>query len=449
MKSKAQATAAPHDAREYRGFYWPLALTGLVTLLAQQLQNATLARYPHAAYELATFALAAGIFHLFDAALIFTPQLVNVLARSRAAARLCLKFILLVSGAMTLMVAFLAVPAVGRPVLGSLFQLEGAQLDSVVLYLALLAPNIVMMGLRHYYTGLIVQARRTGLITMLNVLHLAVIWIFLVAGRKAGFGAIMTVAIAQLAASVIHLAGAKLVAGRAADPDFGGSPYRLTTREIFAFFWPVALTSLMFSLSRPILYLFLARLPDPAPVLAAMRVGFDCAMIFHNLLNQFRHLFATFGSEDLAGVRRFMVRVTGWVLAVMVATAFSPAAEWVLRVLIGVEGEVLLYSRHVLMVMCLLPAMIAWRNYYHGLAIINRKTGPMGLGAIMRNLATYAMAATLYAAGWLNHVTAAAILVVGFLAETLTMIYWQSFSRRVRLALACLPWPAAGGEGED
>jgi len=114
-----------------------------------------------------------------------------------------------------------------------------------------------------------------------------------------------------------------------------------------------------------------------------------------------------------------------------------------------VEGEVLLYSRHVLMVMCLLPAMIAWRNYYHGLAIINRKTGPMGLASIMRNAATYAMAATLFAAGWLNHVTAASVLVAGFLAETLTMIYWQTLTRRVRRALAILPWPAAGGEGED
>jgi hypothetical protein len=434
----------------YWNFYWPLALTGLVTLLAQQLQNATLARYPNAAYELATFALAAGTFNLFDAALIFMPQLVNVLVRSRASARLCLGFTLAVCGVMTVPVLLLAIPAVGRPILGRVFHLEGEQLRSVILYLALLSPNIVILGLRHYYTGLIVQAERTRLVTILNAAYLVAIWIFLIAGHRAGWGAVATMAIAQLTASALQLAALKWVASRVTDPEYGGSSERLTLRDIFDFFWPVALTSVMFSLSRPILYIFLARLPNPAPVLAAMRVGFDFAMIFHNLLNQFRHVFATFGKEDLVGVRRFMIRVTGVVVILMVAVSWTPVSEWILRVLIGVEGEVLVRSRQVLMVMCLLPVMLSWRNYYHGLAMINRQTGPMGLGAVMRNLATYGLSAALFAAGWMNHVTGAAILVTGFLAETLTVIYWHPVSHRARgVARAYLPWLVPGEEDED
>jgi hypothetical protein len=151
-------TASTKAAREpaqsdYWGFYWPLALTGIVSLLAQQLQNAALAR---------------GAFHLFDAVLIFLPQMVNVLARSRAAARLCLIFTLAVCGAMTVPVVLLALPPVGGPLLGAIFHIQGEQLRQVLLYMALLAPNIVMVGLRHYYTGLIVQEKKTGIITVLN-----------------------------------------------------------------------------------------------------------------------------------------------------------------------------------------------------------------------------------------------------------------------------------------
>ncbi len=434
---------------QYWSFYWPLALTGLVTLLAQQLQNAALARYPDAARELATFALAAGTFHLFDAVLIFMPQLVNVLARSRAAARLCLRFTLAVCGIMTAPVVLLAFPPVGGPVLGALFHIEGDQLRDVLLYMALLAPNVVILGLRHYYTGLIVQERRTGIVTASNAGFLAVVAILLVVGRMAGWGAVVTLAVAQLVASTAQFLVLRAVAVRICDPERHGTGETLCLRQVVDFFWPVALTSLMFSLSRPILFSFLGRLPDPAPVIAATRVGFDAAQIFHNLLNQFRHLFVTFGRVDLAGVRRFMTRVTAAVVVAMLLVTLTPLSNLVLRDWIGVRGEVLRMSRHVLMVMTVLPIMVALRNYFHGLAMIDRQTGPMGAGAVARNLATYGVSALLSAAGWMNHVAAAAILATGFLGETLVVIFWHPMARRARAALAFLPWPVAGEDDEE
>jgi hypothetical protein len=205
----------------------------------------------------------------------------------------------------------------------------------------------------------------------------------------------------------------------------------------------------MFSLSRPILYSFLGRLPDPAPIIAALRVGFDFALIFHNLLNQFRHLFVTFGKADLPGVRRFMIRVTAVVVGGMLLVTMTPLAHVLLRDLIGVRGEVLTMSRHVLMVMCLLPILVSFRNYFHGLAMIDRRTGPMGAGAVIRNLATYGASALLLGLGRLNHVTAAAILTVGFLGETLVVIFWHPMARRARAALAFLPWLAGGEDDEE
>jgi len=411
-------------------------LTGIVALLANQLQNATLARYPDPARELATFAIATGVFHLFDAALIFLPQMVNVLARSRASARRCLRFTVAVCLSMTVPVLVLAIPAIGRPALGALFHVEGETLDAVMIYLVLLSPNILLLGLRHYYSGLIVQSKQTVWVTVLNTVYLAIVWIMLVAGRAAGWRATVTLAVSPLVASAVHLILLRYVNARVCDADFGGAAGEVRPGEINAFFWPVALTSVMFSLTRPILYLHLSRLPDPAPVIASMRVGFDFAMIFHNLLNQFRHLFATFGKDDLPGVRRFMIRVTLAVIAGMTLVAWTPISTLVLQRLIGVQGEVLRQSRHVLMAMCLLPATVAWRNYFHGLALVSRRTGPMGLGGLMRNAATYVASWGLLRLGGLTHVTAALILVLGFVAETVTVIGWPRLVLRLRGARA-------------
>jgi hypothetical protein len=343
-------------------------------------------------------------------------------------------------------VVVLAIPAVGGPVLGAVFHIEGGTLDAVLRYMALLSPNIVMAGLRHYYTGLIIQEKRTGTVTVLNVAFLAIVLVMLVVGYRAGWRAVTTLALAQLLASAVHLALLWVAARRSCDPDRAGGTEQLTYRTVFAFYWPVALTSVMFSLTRPILYTFLGRLPNPEPVIAAMRVGFDFAMIFHNLLNQFRHLFVTFGQEDLPGVRRFMTRVTVVVVSGMVVVVMTPLSYLLLYHVIGVRGEVLTMSRQVLMVLCLLPAVVTLRNYFHGIAMVKRETGPMGAGAVARNVASYVAAAVLLPLGWLNHVSGAAILLVGFMAETLMVICGPHLARTARAALAALPWPVAGDE---
>ncbi len=420
------------SGRRYWSFYWPLALTGLVSLIGNQIQNATLARYPNATAEIATFALAAGVFHLFDAALIFIPQMTVVLGKSPTGSRVCRRFVLLVSAILTVPVILTALPPVGAPILRVAFGIEGETLAAVMLYVTLLSPNIVLAGLRNYYVGLVIQAERTRLITLFNVLYLGVVLAVLLFGYHAGWRAVITLAAAQGVASVVHLAALYAAAQRLGRLPLRDDGSRIGYAEVFAFFWPVALTSVMFSLSRPIIYSFLGRLDDPQPVIAAMRVGFDFAMIFHNLLNQFRHVFVTFGAEDLAGVRRFMTAVTGVVVGGMVAVVATPVSTFILGQLIGVGAEVLTMTRQVLLVMCLLPVVVAFRNYFHGVAMVRRHTGPMGAGAVGRNAATYLVSLGLFSMGWLDHATAAATLVAGFLAESLVVVFGTRKVRRRR-----------------
>ena len=70
-------------------------------------------------------------------------------------------------------------------------------------------------------------------------------------------------------------------------------------RELAHFFIPVSTTGVMFALSRPILFAFVARVPDGLLTIAALRVAFDFSMIFQQAANQFRHFFITFGFTDM------------------------------------------------------------------------------------------------------------------------------------------------------
>jgi len=408
--------------KQYWRFYWPLSLTGLAMLLARQFQNGTLARYPDAVAELATFAFASSTFMLFNASLAFIPQMANVFARSRRGKKVCFRFLLLLCGMLTIPVTFLALAPAGRHLIGRIFEIDGKVLSSVVQYLRYLLPLIFIRGLRHYYTGLLIQAKRTGYVTLLNVLYLATVILVLMTGVYLGWGAVKTLAFAQVWSGLVQVVLSFALYLRFWDLPDVPEHENLTYRELFAFYWPVAITSTMFALSRPIIYAFLGRMPDGTATIAAVRVTFDFAMIFHSAMNQFRHLFVTFGREHLPDLRRFMVRVLIAVMLLMVLVAATPLSKFVFHDLLGIDGDVLAMARQLIWVLCLVPLIVSVRNYFHGIRLIGRRTRAMAAAAIARNLTICLLAWPMQSEGWLGHWAAGGILVAGFAAETAVML---------------------------
>ncbi|MFC1806662.1 hypothetical protein ACFL09_06770, partial [Planctomycetota bacterium] len=281
--------------KQYWRFYWPLAATGLVMLLGRQFQNGVLARFEDAARELATFKLAMSVAMPFGAMLVFVPQMVNVLARSRRGRAVCLRFILAVGLVITLPLALAAFTAPGRAVVAWVFSLDAKTSRTVATYLWFFTPLVALRGLQQYYTGMLVQARRTGMVTLLNTARLVAMVGMLLTGLHLGWGPVWTVALAGVLSAGLCLVLAGVLYALCYQPPERPEHEDLTYRETLAFFWPVAVTSIMFALSRPILYAFLNRTAEGVVAVAAAAVAFDVSMFFGSAINQFRHFFVTFG----------------------------------------------------------------------------------------------------------------------------------------------------------
>ncbi len=409
--------------RAYWQFYWPLALTGLAMVLSIQFQNAALARYPEAATELAVFALAYGTFGFFRASLNFISQLTNVYARSPQATRKTFRF---VAGVGTgLMVPLLALGHLdaGERLLQQVYHIDAALAGRVREYLQYLAPLVVISALRFYYTGLLIQARLTGWVTLLNAMFLSTVIVGLVAGFALGLRPVAVLVGAEAVAMLLHLTGTMVVTRAHYRPPRQAEHESLGYRELAGFYVPVSTTGIMFALSRPVLYAFVSRTPGGIVAIAAMRVAFDFSMLFQQAANQFRHFFVTFGLDDLPEKRRFMALVCAGLTGIMLLFAVTPLSNLIWKGLMRIPDDVRALSVDVMLVMCLMPAVIVFRNYFHGRLMVERRTVGMAAGAILRVAGIYAACQLLFGLGWLNHVTAALVLILGFVIEAAVVVH--------------------------
>ena len=140
-------------------------------------------------------------------------------------------------------------------------------------------------------------------------------------------------------------------------------------------------------------------------------------------LDEKRRFFVTFGLDAMAEKRRFMIRVALGLTLAMALTAFTPLGPLLIAEGIGAEAEVTRRALAALQVMTLLPLLIILRNLFHGILMVEERTGGMALGSILRVLTIAGLAQLLAPVGLLTPSTAAWTLLAGFATETAVVAY--------------------------
>jgi hypothetical protein len=419
----------------YWRFYWPLALTGVGMVLSVQFQNATLARYPEAVTELAVLALAYGVFGFFNASLQFISQLSNVYARSPQANRRTWRFVGIASLLIVTPLLVIATSYPGAALIQLAFSIDADLTAKVTDYLLLMCPLILLNAQRHFNTGLLIQSHCTGWVTICNFVYLSSVILMLVTGFNLGWTPVRVIVGAELVGVSILVGMLLLVRARLYTAPAVEEHIDVSYRELLNFFIPVSTTGIMFALSRPVLFAFVARTPNGLLTIAALRVAFDFSMLFQQAANQFRHFFISFGFDDIATKRRFMIIVAVGITAIMLSFALTPLSDWVWGEVMGVPVELKALSVEVLLVICLMPAVIVYRNYFHSRLMYLRRTAGMAYGAIARVIGIFLTATLFFQLGWLNHYAAAGILIFGFVIEA-AMAQWVHYRASTALAVA-------------
>ena len=165
-----------------------------------------------------------------------------------------------------------------------------------------------------------------------------------------------------------------------------GAQSRVTLREAYKFFLPLIFMAELHMLSHAVISAFLARMPDPEPILAAYSMAF--------------YLHATLGSpvwacqfvalsyiRDKASMRRLLIfsiqtfAVVGWFWALIALTPVGPAF---FKSVFGASPDVAREAQLCMLVSTLIVPFVFFRSLSYALLMIRRRTVLVTLGTLIR-----------------------------------------------------------------
>jgi hypothetical protein len=173
------------------------------------------------------------------------------------------------------------------------------------------------------------------------------------------------------------------------------------------FYAPLAATSLLLTVTNPLLAAALARTRDPAAALAGFGVAFALTGVLYAPLLVVQQVAAArlLDAGDLGPVRRFALAVGLLLSGLAAAIAFTPLGEFVLQRLVGVQDAILDQSLEAMVFLWPVPFLTGIRALHQGRLVAGHQTNPIAAATGIRTAVLAIVAFTLTgstAGAWLG-----------------------------------------------
>ncbi len=201
---------------------------------------------------------------------------------------------------------------------------------------------------------------------------------------------------------------------------------RLSYRQTFFLWLPLALSWLMMSVAGPVANAGISRLPDAAVNLAAHGLVMSIAVLVESpiIMILSTSVSAVRSKVSYLLLRRFVTHLTLMLTMVGLLVYFTPAYDVLFLRLMGVPPEVAEAARPALRVMLFWPAAIGWRRLYQGVLIRHGCSKLVSYGTVFRLVS---LTATVALGVWLGVKPGA---LVGGLAMAVSVIVEMLVVRR-------------------
>jgi len=342
--------------------------------------SALIARLDEPKYNLAAYGVAFALALIIEAPVIMMMSASTALVKDSHSFHKLRKFTFLLSGGLTLLMLILAIPfnfyyitedLIGLPI-------KVAELTHIATIILLPWPGAI--GYRRFCQGILIRNNMTrrvayGTIIRLTTMLLTATALFTltkVPGVVVGAIALSMAVVAEAIASRLMTAG--IISKISKIPSLNGN---MTYKEIFNFYYPLALTSLLSMGVQPLVTFFVGKSVMALESLAVLPVVTSFVFIFRAFgLSYQEVIIAKMDKEEFNFIplRNYALILAGSLSFVLFIIAFSPLSGFWFGNVSGLSDALSEFSKIPLQIMAIIPALTVWISFQRAMLVNVKNT---------------------------------------------------------------------------
>jgi hypothetical protein len=386
------ADTAATTLLSYRRIFWfwvPLAAMWFMMAVEQPLIASFIARMPDPELNLAAYGVVFSIALIIEGPVIMLLAAGTALSRGASSYRRLLHFSHLLMGGLTAVHLL-----VGLTPLFNLILLRVIDVPVEVAAIGrgaflVLTPWTAAVGYRRLWQGVLIRHDRTGVVPVTIAVRLAVTSVLMMIGYFLGRYSGIFIGAAALSGGVIAAAVAAYLFARPVvrrnlhvsipetDP--------LSWQELFAFYLPLALTSLILMAARPVLTVAISRLPRALDSLAVWPVLLSVSFLGRSIAMSYQEVGIALLQDrrDLVMLQRFARMLGGVMLLVFLAFVLSPLAVTWFRGVVGLSAALTRMARLPMLFIAIVPAVSSVISWKRGILVHAKRTAAITRSVIV------------------------------------------------------------------
>ena len=376
-------------------FWAPLAATWVMMSLEGPFLAAVIAHLPQAKFNLAAYGVAFALGLLFESPIILIMSASTALVEDRRSFVMLRNFTYALNLAITAGLALCLVPPVFDALTRGFMGLPPDVAAITHRAALMLLPWPAAIGYRRFYQGLLIRnglTRRVGYGTVVRVSSMALTAVVLAAGYHLDGAAVGTAALAVgvlmealasrlMAAPIVRHIGRE--GGENCRHEAADHVRRLTYREIWAFYSPLALTSMINMGLNPLATFFLGRSRMALESLAVMPVVYSLSFLLGSGGLAFQEVvIALLGPrrEQYPALRKFAVTLGVSCTAALAVIAFTPLAGVWFADVSGLAPDLCDVALWPIRIMSVMPFLTVLLCFQRGVLVAARTTRVVTVG---------------------------------------------------------------------
>jgi Na+-driven multidrug efflux pump len=400
--------------------------------------SALIARLDDPIYNLAAYGVAFAFALIIEAPVIMMMSASTALVRDSYSFDKLKKFTYLLITGITFLMLILVIPVIFYFITEDLIGLPKRVSYLTHIATIILLPWPAAIGYRRFYQGVLIRnnlTRRVAYGTVIRLTTMAitatVIYLyFYVPGVVVAASALSAAVIAEAIASRLMTMGTV----KQLPDNSSGNDSKITYREIYKFYYPLAIMSLLSLGIQPFVTFFVGQSRMALESLAVLPVITSFVFIFRALGLSYQEVIIAKMGDDKSGyiqLRNFAVLLSGVLSITLLIIAFTPLADIWFKDISGLSGFLTEFAKTPLKIMAIIPALTVFISFQRSVLVGDKNTTPITWGtAIEFTVIVIVMLLSIHVFSFVGAIAATTSFVVGRSAANIYLAPHVSKSKR-------------------